>query len=253
MGVVVVSSANIMQLLRAMKESKGQFNPDAYYPIKMLPRLNSSVRSYVKNNLEEGFGARLVYNRQGMPTIIGIGQSSKIEESNDARANSVYTRIAQESAQQNAINAITQMFDMQTQVEVSITDKAEFSKNVVAEYIGCDLATTDENQPTEASYEKFLNIKETSTFKTQLTGAKLVRNDSYYHTSLKRKIYYTAYEWSPSSELGIKNYQQAMQSDSAKKPGSVTQQASSAKPATGAQNQFGGYSSQSPTSLVPDF
>ena len=251
-GVIVVSAPRIMQLLRAMKESKGQFNPEVYEPIGMLPQLDQSVRKYVKSSLKDNFGARLVYNRQGIPTIIGIGQASQISATNDPKAASVYKRIAQESAQQNAINAITQMFDMQTQVSVSITDEARFTQYAIAEYVGCNLDSVDDNQPIQTSYDKFLKVTEKSTFKTKLVGTKQVRRDSYYHPALKRKIYYAAYEWSPATEKGIKNYQQAIKKELPKKKTAPPQPAtktSDSKPA----EQFGGYSSESPTSMTPDF
>ena len=249
-GVVIVSAPRVMQLLRSMKDSKGQFNPAMYERIGMLPQLNMSVSNYVRSGLEDNFGARLVYNRQGVPTIVGIGQSSQIVDTNDPKAVSVYKRIAMESAQQNAANAIGQLFDMQASVSVSISDEAKFTQNAVAEYVGCDLSNVSDNQPVEASYSKFLDIKQESRSKTSLTGTRLVRRGSYYHEALKRKIYYVAYEWSPQIEKGIRNYQNAM--NQKLQPKQV------APAPTGAGNsrapqQFQGYQSESATSLVPDF
>ena len=252
-AVIIVSAPQIMQMLNAMKESKGQFNPEMYQPIGMIPRLNQSVNSYVRQNLAEGFGARLVYNQQGYPTLIGIGQASQIAKTNDPREEAVYQRVAQESAQQNAINSISQLFDMQTSLEVTVSDEAKFSKNAVAEYVGCNLASTNEDTALESEYSKFLNVKQESKTNTSLKGLKNLRNDNYYHPSLKRKIYYSAYTWSPQTEMAVRNYQQEVNQSLKKKPLPAQPQANSVSNNNKAAPVNQGYRSQSQTSLKPDF
>ena len=251
-GVIIASAPKIVQLLNTMRAAKGQFDPSAYDQIGAIPRINESLRRYVRNDLSNSFGARLVYNRQGFPTVVGIGQASRIVRSNDPAVNAVHTRIAQESAQQDAINAISQLFDMSTSVDVSISDKAEFSQNAIATYTGCNLEDVNTNVSGERSYSKYLSVKHVSKSKTQLKGLKLVRRDKYHHPALKRDIYYVAYEWSPLTEMAISNHRKAASGVLKKKQPAVVQ------PQTNTQSQQGsktdsGYVSESEASMVPDF
>lgn len=255
-GVIIASVPKIIQLLNTMKDARGDFDPSFYDSIGAIPRVNESMRRYVRDELKDSFGARLVYNRQGYPTVVGIGQASPTSFTNDPALNQRHIRIAQESADQNARNAISQLFDMRTNVKISITEKSAFTQHAVASYIGCELEDFNDTATGSTSYEKYLKVEHISQSGVQLEGLKMVRRDKYFNPDLNRDIYYTAYEWSPMTEMAMRNHRSAASQTLPSNrpvpaPASVsrqeTQQQDSSKPVS-----QGSITRSRPT-LIPDF
>ena len=208
-GVIIASVPRIIQLLNTMKDARGNFDPSLYDNIGAIPRVNESMRRYVRDELKDSFGARLVYNRHGYPTVVGIGQASPTTFTNDPALNQRHIRIAQESADQNARNAISQLFDTRTNVKISITERSAFTQHAVAQYIGCNLEDFNDTAAGTASYEKYLKVEHLSQSGVQLEGLNMVRRDKYFNPDLNRDIYYTAYEWSPMTEMSLRNHRTA--------------------------------------------
>ncbi|MRI33992.1 hypothetical protein EOPP23_13430 [Endozoicomonas sp. OPT23] len=250
-GVVLASAPKIIQLLNTMKSAKGNFDPAAYDSIGALLKVSGSINRYVRNDLAESFGARLIYNQNGFPTVIGIGQAGKLAVSNDPAENAVQTKVAKESADQAARNAITQMFNTQVKAKVEQSEKAAFAKAAIAQYVGCELTEVDESQSGELSYSKFLKTEKVSDSRVKIKGMKLVRRSSYVHPALKKKVYYTAYQWSPVTENAARTHEQAFSKKLEKKV--VTPVQSHQSEGTRAVKPAGTYTSESKPSMVPDF
>lgn len=208
-GVVIASVPRIIQLLNTMKDAGGDFDPSHYDDLSTIPRVNESMRRYVRDELKDSFGARLVYNRQGYPTVVGIGQASPTTFTNDPALNQRHIRIAQETADQNARNAISQLFDMRTNVKISISEKSAFTQHAVAQYVGCNLEDFSDTESGSASYEKYLKVEHISKSGVQLEGLNMVRRDKYFNPNLNRDIYYTAYEWSPLTQRSLSTHRAA--------------------------------------------
>ncbi|MFN1533509.1 DUF6844 domain-containing protein [Vibrio jasicida] len=217
-GAIMITSKNIRRLVNSMNNSKGQYDFSNAKRVGTFHSLNDlgykSLTRYAKDQALSGvFGARLVYDNNGTPTIVSIGQSAPVSQfalsTTEDLSNSKQAIFLADSA---STDGIAEFLNSETKATFKIDNAEKIAKYATARYMGCDLVDVDKMSMEKFEKEVGVSVKIESVSRVSLKGVKQgILSNVYTHPEFTvtdpkngnthgAKVFYSVSMWSPILE-----------------------------------------------------
>jgi len=228
-GVVLMKTTNISEMISQAVKSKGQFNPSAWEMPKSFRNFNeqfmtisdAGVEEYVEfNNMNEyirymvtqyegaspesikklQMGTSVVYDKNGQPTIIGLSYESVDRMSSNSKKQRALRKKAKINASTFAMEELYRLVNLQAKYQIKVTDSISNTEYLIGEYLDCDLQdVVNMEMTTEAKTGTNMTMQSRVT-QTKLKG---VKRGTFNYTNPynpSQVAYYSYAMWSPALE-----------------------------------------------------